>query len=242
MSDCGSFSTIDQDGDSVAVETLRQMLGTDESLTADEIQNRLSGKDPSYLLELAVAAVMATQSLQEQHCTCPYRRGMFFDSLTGIPNRNSLERKWTEVLRDVPVAAVMMLDVDHFKHVNDTYGHPVGDVVLRAVAQRIVNVVREKGFRECDFGCRLGGEEFAVVMPNMDDPVMAEALANRIREHVCETPVRVAGSDIVLDIRVSIGVAIANPVGVLGDILKRADVALYRAKQAGRNRVVFNHE
>ncbi len=127
-----------------------------------------------------------------------------------------------------------MIDIDHFKNVNDTHGHPVGDKYLIHIAGRIGSAIRES-----DMAARFGGEEFVVIAPNAS-LTEAASLAERIRESVAANPLRLG--QVVLDNTVSIGVAEFDPEpefgsNILEDMIEKADKALYRAKQCGRNRV-----
>ena len=157
------------------------------------------------------------------------------DSLTDLPNRPQfLARLKEEFLRvqrlDNQRSSVLMLDLDLFKEVNDTYGHAAGDAALKHFAQQMRNAIRK-----IDTAGRLGGEEFAVIMPGAD-LVAARASAERLREIVAKTPLVQDGSTIPLT--VSIGVATIEPRDRNdGATLIRADGALYRAKRNGRNRV-----
>ncbi|MGH6660755.1 MAG: diguanylate cyclase, partial [Rhodospirillales bacterium] len=129
--------------------------------------------------------------------------------------------------------SLLMIDVDHFKRVNDTYGHGAGDEVLREVGQRILRNIR--GF---DLAVRFGGEEFVVVMP--DTPIaVALTVAERLCEMMADEPVRISDSQDKVAVTLSIGVAESRDPGDVGErLLKRADEALYEAKKSGRNRVV----
>jgi len=156
------------------------------------------------------------------------------DSLTGISNRRAF-MDWArgEMARyernEVPVT-VLMLDIDHFKSVNDRFGHDVGDALLAQFSRRI-----EGELRAYDQFARLGGEEFVVVLPhcNLAD---AEVTATRLRKAICDTPFSANDSPIVMT--VSIGVTRLNTgEKQIDDALKRADAALYAAKDKGRNRV-----
>ncbi|MFD1701536.1 PleD family two-component system response regulator [Methylopila henanensis] len=158
------------------------------------------------------------------------------DGLTGLHNRRYLEMHLQSLLdqataRNRPLSA-LVVDIDHFKAVNDTHGHDVGDEVLREVARRL-----KASVRGIDLACRLGGEEFVVVMPETDAAV-ARLVAERIRGRLASEPVasRVAAP---LAVTASIGVATFHPeADDAAALIKRADVALYRAKREGRNRVV----
>lgn len=165
------------------------------------------------------------------------------DSLTGLFNRRYLSAHLPRLLdrgggNQKPVAA-LLFDIDHFKVVNDTYGHGVGDEVLKEVANRA-----SRNLRNFDLVARLGGEEFVVVMPDTD-LVQALNVAERLRRRIAETPFAVSAPVGQISISISIGVAVAD--GTLdadgkpesGDsLLRRADTALYQAKRSGRNRVV----
>jgi diguanylate cyclase (GGDEF)-like protein/PAS domain S-box-containing protein len=157
------------------------------------------------------------------------------DMLTGLPNRRhflaQLEQEQARVSRaEEKSAAVLMIDVDNFKVVNDSFGHATGDQVLRHLA----DLMRED-LRKIDTLGRLGGEEFAVILPGADLP-SAEIFAERLRKHVATTPTEHESWTIPLTI--SIGVAEIKPGDNSADnALTRADRALYRAKERGRNRV-----
>jgi two-component system cell cycle response regulator len=127
----------------------------------------------------------------------------------------------------------MMTDIDHFKAVNDKWGHDGGDRVLREFAGRL-----RKNVRGIDLACRYGGEEFAVVMPDTEAHI-AEKVAERIRAEIASAPFVVAGDGTAIEVTVSVGVSSLKPYadGVEA-LMKRADVALYEAKSGGRNRVV----
>jgi two-component system cell cycle response regulator len=159
------------------------------------------------------------------------------DSLTGVFNRRYvsahlprlLERSWES---QKPVA-ILMFDIDHFKTVNDTYGHGVGDEVLREVANRT-----NRNLRNFDLVARYGGEEFIVVMPDTDREA-AYAVAERLRCRVGEETFTVSADVGEITVTISIGVAVVDGVGDTAEaILKRADDALYQAKRSGRNRTV----
>ncbi|MFC7735926.1 PleD family two-component system response regulator [Roseomonas sp. GCM10028921] len=150
------------------------------------------------------------------------------DSLTGLRNRRYVTRHLEGLLR-TGGATLLLIDVDRFKAVNDTYGHAVGDVVLREVAERL-----RVHLRAVDVVARFGGEEFVVAMaPQPADD--AGTVAERLRAAVSDTPV-VAG-EISLAVSISIGVAVAMPDCTVNGLAATADVALYRAKANGRNRV-----
>jgi diguanylate cyclase (GGDEF)-like protein len=154
------------------------------------------------------------------------------DPLTDLPNRvlfrQRLETALHRVARGEP-CAVLCLDLDQFKGVNDTLGHPVGDALLKVVADRLRRIVRPT-----DTVARLGGDEFAIVQSSPDHPAAATALSTRLLREL-GTPFEVAGHQIIIG--VSVGIAIAPGDASDPDILlKSADIALYQAKSDGRNR------
>jgi two-component system, cell cycle response regulator len=157
------------------------------------------------------------------------------DPLTGFFNRRFLEAHVRpQVLRSLeserPVS-FLVLDVDHFKSVNDSFGHDVGDRVLKEVAERIRRCVRG-----ADYPCRIGGEEFVIALPD-SDIALAAKVGERIRRMISAKPVQ-AGNHAV-SVTISIGVAACEfDDGDITPALKRADIALYRAKSEGRNRVI----
>lgn len=159
------------------------------------------------------------------------------DQLTGLHNRRYMASQLEALVRRAgrggePVAS-LLIDIDHFKKINDGYGHDVGDEVLREFAVRLASNVRA-----VDLPCRYGGEEFVVVMPDTSI-IDAERIAERIRLHVAGSPFRVMGGAELLSVTISIGVAATNgPADRPEALLKRADEAVYEAKAGGRNRVV----
>ena len=159
------------------------------------------------------------------------------DSLTGMYNRRYLESHFQRVCERLGDAhksiSALVIDIDHFKLVNDTFGHDIGDEVLQNVAKRIQSNLR--GF---DTAVRYGGEEFVVLLP--DAPLAAAAAAaERLCRSISATPVPATGQDDGLGVTVSIGVATAIASQEdLEDLIRRGDQALYAAKDAGRNRVM----
>lgn len=155
------------------------------------------------------------------------------DALTGLDNRRRFFSAGTALFEQTPSPlACLMIDIDHFKKINDTYGHPFGDEVLRVIAARMKNVLREY-----DLLARLGGEEFGILLDGLA-PETINDTAERLRRAIADVPVKMDST--IVDVRVSVGVAIRTPSdGTLDQLLARADAALYSAKTGGRNRVVF---
>jgi diguanylate cyclase (GGDEF)-like protein/PAS domain S-box-containing protein len=152
------------------------------------------------------------------------------DALTDLPNRVHFREEMTETLSNVAdgdKVAVLCIDLDHFKDVNDTFGHPIGDVLLRQVSQRLRGCVRPT-----DGVARLGGDEFAIIQTADNQPVSATAMANRIIRELA-MPFDLDGHQAVIG--ASIGISIAPDDGDDADgLLKKADMALYRSKEDGR--------
>lgn len=132
--------------------------------------------------------------------------------------------------------AVMMLDLDRFKKINDTYGHAAGDAVLREFSRRLQDNVRGM-----DLVARMGGEEFMVVMPDVT-PDLASEIAERVRGATADPEIEIPGEDLALNVTVSIGFAVLNKVESVFELIKRADDALYHSKNTGRNRVTVAAE
>ncbi|MFD0387612.1 GGDEF domain-containing protein [Tistrella bauzanensis] len=157
------------------------------------------------------------------------------DFLTGVMNRRSFfdvaSRDLTIALHHGSPLAVVMLDLDHFKQINDRYGHGVGDEVLRSVAERCRSAIRGG-----DLVARMGGEEFVILLHHAAADAAA-ALAERLRVALAGTPVALSDGR-AIPITASLGVAVAGPDDTtIDELMTRADAALYRAKAAGRNRV-----
>lgn len=192
---------------------------------------------------LAHLGVIATFALENVVNRARLLRSGFTDVLTGWHNRRYLQMRLTEELarsaRDSTCLVALMIDIDHFKRVNDTWGHAAGDRVLAEIAQRIESQVRAS-----DIAARYGGEEFVVLMPATTTEA-GTRLAERIRASVAASPIEVGGNQQVT-ITVSIGIASTSPdrsareFKTLGEsLLARSDVALYRAKSEGRDRIVI---
>lgn len=185
-----------------------------------------------------------TEALEQLLCTLlyPLRNALLYqdalrlaqrDPLTGICNRtaldDSLQRELSHARRQGSSCALMIIDIDHFKAVNDKYGHIIGDCALKAIAQRA-----DKCKRDGDLLFRYGGEEFVILLRDTDLEG-AQLLAERIRACIASAPCHCAGID--LDITVSIGVSSLRKHDSPVSLFARADQALYSAKRSGRNQV-----
>ncbi|GLZ00470.1 diguanylate cyclase [Actinoplanes sp. NBRC 103695] len=182
-----------------------------------------------------IAAALAGQGMtayENAKLFSQVRRLATVDGLTGLFNRNHFfseaERQLSQARRHGQAIAAIMIDIDHFKRINDTYGHPVGDEVIRVVADRLSDAVQPG-----DVLGRYGGEEFAIVTPRC---ATAPELAERLRHMVADQPVPTAAGG--LPVTISVGLAILDDREQdLRPVLARADGALYQAKQSGRDRV-----
>ena len=160
------------------------------------------------------------------------------DPLTGLNNRRYLETHLSGLVESAigrgRPCALMILDIDHFKAVNDTHGHAAGDEVLKGFAARVKRVIRT-----VDLMCRQGGEEFVIVMP--DTPLsVALRIAERVRAAVAFEPFDIDNGENKIAITVSVGLAERGQDGNPENLFRRADAALYRAKNEGRNRVTLD--
>lgn len=156
------------------------------------------------------------------------------DALTGIPNRMAFDERMAQELarwkRFKTPLALLMWDVDHFKHVNDDYGHKAGDKVLKTIAKSL-----QAEIRVTDFLARFGGEEFVLLMTGTELPVIQE-VADKLRGHVAESGFHFRGTDV--QVTISCGIALFSNDDTPEQVFERADQALYRAKEQGRNRCV----
>jgi diguanylate cyclase (GGDEF)-like protein len=158
------------------------------------------------------------------------------DTLTELLNRRAFmefgKQAMEESRRVGETFAILMIDIDNFKRVNDSFGHGAGDVVIRTVANTVARMLRPS-----DKGARFGGEEFVAMLPKV---ALAEAqeIAERLRARVAAMPVDMDGRELFMTISIGVAVCHAGDLSIQ-DLIERADVALYAAKRAGRNTVVL---
>lgn len=158
----------------------------------------------------------------------------YHDPLTGLPNRSWFHERLTQLLQqaDEPIHAVLFIDLDGFKQVNDSLGHNVGDALLQCIAQRLRGCLRQR-----DRVARLGGDEFAVLLESLENPLEATAVAHRIQAQL-KQPFQIQGSEILAG--ASIGIAFSQTDGQQyqqpEDFLRDADMAMYAAKANGKGR------
>jgi len=160
------------------------------------------------------------------------------DELTQVYSRRYYNEFMQSVFdKDNPDSiSLIFIDLDHFKKVNDTYGHDAGDLVLQLVTARFRSAIRES---RDDFCFRIGGEEFAIILFQVG-PEDSFHVAERIRETVESEPLKIS-EGVEIQVTISAGVALSHPVDTPQSIHKRADQLLYEAKAAGRNRIVLEH-
>jgi diguanylate cyclase (GGDEF)-like protein len=181
--------------------------------------------DREEIRRTAAELAMTNRRLQE---------AALLDPLTGIPNRryamDRIQQEWAAAERGARPLACMLIDVDHFKRINDTYGHDVGDLVLQRVAETLKQSARLQ-----DVIARIGGEEFLAVCPDTDASAASQC-AERLRQAV--GGMRIGVGNVTLQLTISVGVAAMDPGMTSPDsMIKASDQAVYAAKQAGRNRI-----
>jgi diguanylate cyclase (GGDEF)-like protein len=205
---------------------LTAWFGEPDGPTPNRLFSRLTG-----LADQAVAALERAE-LAEQ-----VQRQATIDTLTGVANRFAFTHRLERILADrgpgAPAAGVLFLDLDKFKAVNDTLGHPAGDELLVTVACRLRDIVRTD-----DLVARLGGDEFTVLLPVVHDAGDLAECAARVVEAL-EEPIPVAGE--LVRARPSVGAVLVTPAhGSVTDVLRHADAAMYAAKRAGGDRYVIH--
>jgi diguanylate cyclase len=166
-----------------------------------------------------------------QHELAEARRLASTDPLTGLANRRQLDEALREWLAGHRPTCLVMVDLDHFKAVNDTHGHPAGDQVLRQFA-----AILGEWAGDGALPARFGGEEFALILP-LNQVREAVAVAERIRARINQSPMVIRPTGQRLSVTASLGVAMASPGELPAQLIERADAALYEAKRGGRNRV-----
>lgn len=224
-------------------EELRQLLETIPDIRDIEVQ-MATAQGRTFMAELAAIAmdygnvpavlVALNDISQRKEMEAELLRQASTDSLTGVSNRRYFlaqgEQELRRSRRFARALSVMMIDVDHFKAINDRHGHPAGDAVLQGVVKRGL-----ESLRQSDFLGRFGGEEFAVILPETDLTAATE-VAERLRQHIAERPMIAERASIPCTVSVGVAQLVARD-GSIDDLLNRADEALYSAKNNGRNRV-----
>ncbi len=211
----------------LGLAVLRMEEGFESTAEFNEILGRIAGP-----ISLAIEREMFDRLLDDERNTM-YERSIR-DPLTNLFTRRFLDeaaRQAVELHRRNQDAgfSILMADIDHFKKVNDTYGHLAGDEILKKIADALIS-----SCRDADIPARFGGEEFVVLMP-LTSTTEAAALAERLRSRV--ENLRPSTDSGRVDVTISLGVAMHRQAETLADTIKKADVSLYEAKESGRNRV-----
>lgn len=208
------------------------------TLTASQLEDL---KDLAAMVEVEIkSSHLAAAQIRMNEELAQAKRAVLVDPLTRLWNRGGgdefLARQHQIAVQNGEKFCLVMMDIDFFKKINDTYGHAAGDEVLREVARRIL-----RGIRSEDFACRRGGEEFLLVIA---DPAATDALsiAQRVRETIRSTPVVVGEHSI--PVTISMGLAYFDPAAIVSpeEVIQLADAGLYRAKQTGRDRIISHIE
>jgi len=219
-----------------AEERTEVTVGDGEAESSFEIRTwPLFTASASAASRLVGRAVIFADVTAQVHLREELRSRAETDPLTGVANRrrfhHALEVECMRFTRNHLPLSVMMIDLDYFKEVNDQYGHPVGDAVLRIVAQLLL-----LSLRKTDLLARYGGEEFAILLPETPLPG-AVVIAERIRQTICQKPVLADGHEVTASVSIGVASHTGEEEAEPEILLKKADLALYRAKAAGRNRV-----
>ncbi len=215
------------------VATLTLLVATPQGerwheLSARRCRDAVTGQDAVLVSEADISAIKRTEE-----------RANFLalhDALTGLPNRNHVMQRFDRAVADIREAgleaALLFIDLDHFKDINDTLGHAAGDELLVHVAQRL-----RQATRSTDLVARLGGDEFLILMVSKDVRVEIDRVRERVMQTVCR-PVIVSGTEV--RVTPSVGVALYPHDGAdIKSLMRNADLAMYTAKERGRNNLAF---
>ena len=235
--------------DRAVLETQQAIEEEEEFLLEEGVHTYLTVKFPirDAAGEIAAIGAVGTDITKRKRAEAAHIEYLaLHDSLTDLPNRflfhDRLETAVAQSVRTGNMLALLFLDLDDFKDVNDTHGHETGDALLKAVANRLKSYLRESDTvgRHNTTLARIGGDEFTILLTNMAEPAGAATVAERIIDELSR-PFSISGQEI--QIGVCIGISIYPSHGrIAEDLLKKADLALYRSKAEGRNRYHFYSE
>jgi diguanylate cyclase (GGDEF)-like protein len=216
-------------GEALGIVSLQMRDGQDQQEAMPRAPAE-AGRQLAVVLAKQVALALGNLKLKES-----LRNQSICDPLTGLFNRRymeeSLEREFSRANRNKSSVAIIMMDLDHFKRFNDTFGHQAGDALLRAFGDLL-----KRNTRGQDIACRYGGEEFALVLTDSALPGALQR-ADILRQQVKQMSVEYAGQ-LLGAVSISMGVAVFPDHGVtMGDVMRASDQALYTAKREGRDRV-----
>ncbi|MBI2920025.1 MAG: GGDEF domain-containing protein [Planctomycetes bacterium] len=215
--------------------TIRDLKSTNGTFVNDaRVGEKALGSGDRITVGKVILKFLRGNEVEKQYHETIYAM-MILDGLTGVPNKRFLEdtlnREVARSQRHKRPLSVAMLDLDHFKKINDTYGHLAGDAVLREICRRLKTLVGAD-----EVLARYGGEEFVAVLPEAGVE-QAREFAERMRELAAEKPVEVDGQKIAVTISVGVAHTAGEAEMTAAELVKRADKLLYEAKAAGRNRV-----
>lgn len=222
-----TFSLAMQSGEPFLVE-LRQKHKTNGWIWTEVQGTPILDEHQQFIHMLTITRDITLQKAQETKL----HHYAYHDSLTGLPNRRLLKKRLSEEIQNRPepddILAVFLLDIDHFKTINDRLGHDVGDAVIKEFGQRLRQSIREQ-----DVVARLGGDEFVLLLPTIKTKEQAEKMAEKIQAQM-EAPWHMTNGS--LEVTTSIGIALLPLAGAtVSSILKNADLAMYEAKKAGKS-------
>jgi diguanylate cyclase (GGDEF)-like protein len=211
------------------IEQLYKLLETSQQIVA--IENRKTKKISFFSIDVSLLGkqylVTLTDVTQLSEASKDFEFSAFHDSLTGVYNRQRFNMMLATKFASQESFAFIMLDIDRFKKINDTYGHLTGDKILQELATEV-----QKKIRNNDIFARWGGEEFVIILDNVHSINVAKKVAEQIRKHIQSYNFYEVGK-----VTCSFGVTICNEDDTIESVTKRADEALYEAKETGRNRV-----
>lgn len=222
---------------------LVRIKSIDASQTLQSLETRVDMLQKEIAMRRAAEAKLQESLLELELAKRQLEELATIDSLTGIPNRRSIDetlrREWAKAMRNAEPLAAIMIDIDHFKNYNDSYGHQAGDLCLKQVAAAIQATLR----RSTDFVGRYGGEEFLVLLENSNWE-KASQMAQKICDAVRQLGIPHSSSNVATVVTVSAGVnvTIPTPTASLERFIGEADAALYQAKRNGRQQFVLRQK